>query len=156
MNRVIAELKTMSSLLSGKQKEIYQEMIADAEDVKIVPIRKVFSDEEINLVKRIVKPQRHECYKNAFQLTTLFPNKVEYCEGKVTVGKILSIDHAWNKVGDKYVDITLELALEYDMNLLEEDYAMLGKWDSEELLSIALDMKVYGGVYEYCKKKKGI
>lgn len=141
-------------MLSGKQKEIYEEMIADAKDIKVVPLKEVFTEKEIELIKRIIKPQRHECYKNAFQLTTLFPDKVKYCEGKTTVKRIVSIEHAWNKVGDKYVDITMELVLGHDINDLQEDYAAFGEWDADELLDLASDMDFYGGVYLQSKTKK--
>lgn len=154
MNSIIEEMTTIASLLSGRQKEVYEEMIADAKDVKVVSLREVFTEKDIELIKRVIKPQKHQCYKNAFQLTTLFPNRAKYCEGKTTVKQIVSIEHAWNKVGDKYVDITMELVLGHDMSALHEDYASFGEWDWEELLKLSSDMEFYGGVYEHSKMKK--
>lgn len=154
MNKIIEEMKTIASMLSGRQKEVYEEMIADAKDVKVVPLREVFTEEEIDLIKKVINPKQHECYKNAFQLTTLFSDRAKYCEGKTTVKKIVSIEHAWNKVDDKYVDITMELVLGHDMSALQEDYASFGEWNSEELLDLASDMEFYGGVYLQSKIKK--
>lgn len=154
MNAVIKEMQMIATLLSGKQKEVYEEMLSDVRDVKVVPLREVFTEEEINLIKRVIKPKRHECYKNAFQLTTLFSDRVKYCEGKTTVCRLACIEHAWNKVDDKYVDITMELVLGHDMSTLEEDYAVFGEWDAKELLELTSDMEFYGGVYEHSKAKR--
>ncbi len=154
MSSIMKEMETIASMLSGKQKEVYEEMIRDAKPVKVVPLKDVFTEREIEFIKKVIKPQRHECYKNSFQLTTLFPDRVEYCEGKTTVKQFISIEHAWNKVGDKYVDITMELVLGYDMSCLSEDYVSFGEWNAVDLLELSADMEFYGGVYEHSKSKK--
>lgn len=154
MNRIIEELQLIATLLSGKQREAYDEMIRDAKAVEVVPLSEVFTAQEIEMIKRIIKPKRHECYKNAFQLTMLFSDRVKYCEGKTTVGKLIGIEHAWNKVDDKYVDITMELVLGHDMSDHNEDYAAFGEWGAEELLDISQRMEFYGGVYEFSKSEK--
>lgn len=39
------------------------------------------------------------------------------------------IDHAWNKVGDKYVDITMEIALDRTDEIKDTSYLLYGEWD---------------------------
>lgn len=155
MSVIIDELKQIATLLSGKQREAYDEMITDAKEVEVVPISEVFTDQEINLIKKAVKPKQHECYKNAYQLAMLFPDKVKYCEGKMTVAnKLVGIEHAWNRVGNKYIDITMELVLGHDMTKYGEEYVSLGDWGSKELLDISQRMGFYGGVYGFVKNEK--
>ena len=152
MSKIIDELKQISKLLSGKQKEAYEEMISDAKDIKVVPLSEVFTAHEIEVIRKVVRPKQHECYKNAYQLTTLFPDKVKHCEGKMTVAnKLISIEHAWNKIDGKYVDITMEMVLGNDMTKLNEEYAVLGEWDANSLIDISSKMEFYGGVYDYSK-----
>lgn len=127
-------------------------MITDAKVVEIVPMSEVFTAQEIAVIKKVIKPKQKECYKNAYQLSMLFSDKVRYCEGRMTIAnKIINIEHAWNKVGNKYIDITMELALGYDMTQYKEEYVSLGDWDSKELFSISQKMGFYGGVYAFVK-----
>lgn len=155
MSVIIDEFKQIATLLSGKQKEAYEEIIKDAKEVEVVSIFEVFTIQEISLIKKAVKPKKHECYKNAFQLAMLFPDKVRYCEGKMTVAnKLVGIEHAWNRIGNKYIDITMELVLEQDMTQYGEEYVSLGDWDSNELLDISQRMGFYGGVYGFVKNEK--
>lgn len=160
MNKIIEKMTARASMFSGEQKKAYEEILTDIKAVKVVPLKEVFSESEVLFIKKVIKPRRNECYKNAFQLTMLFPNRVKYCEGETTVKQIVDIGHAWNKVDDKYVDITMELALGHDMDLLQEDYALFGEWDSGELLDLTSDMEFYGGVYIHSKirqyEKKGV
>lgn len=66
---------------------------------------------EIELIRRVVRPEVKGCYRNAHLLTLLFPDRVRYVEGKTHT--VIPIDHAFNRVGDKYIDITFEFALEF-------------------------------------------
>lgn len=63
----------------------------------------------IELIRRTVRPVVKGCYRNAHLLTLLFPDRVQYVEGKTNA--FIPIDHAFNRVGDKYIDITFEFAL---------------------------------------------
>ena len=155
MSVIIDELKQIATLLNGKQREAYEEMITDAKVVEIVPMSEVFTAQEIEVIKKVVKPKQHECYKNAYQLAMLFSDKVRYCEGKMTVAnKLVGIEHAWNKVGNKYIDITMELVLGHDMTQYGEEYVSLGDWGSKELLDISQRMGFYGGVYGFVKSEE--
>lgn len=142
---LVEELKTWYKLLTGeRQREYIAMMIADARTVAVSSIHDVFTEDEIRRIKRL-RPQKNECYKNAFRLAQLFPEKVEYVEGKMTVNKFVGIEHAWNKVGDKYVDVTMELALGRDAS--EEEYMQLGAWEYEDVAKIVLERGYYGECY---------
>lgn len=146
VNKIIKELRQFAEIMQGKQKEYYERMIADATPVRITPLSEVFNEYEINMIKRVIKPEAKQCYKNASDLCVLFPDRVKYVEGRFTVCGLFSTEHAWNKVGDKYIDITAELVLNNNIN--EEEYVALGEYEYEETLSYLLKSKVYGGVYE--------
>lgn len=82
----------------------------DALPIEIVSVRDVFTEYEISTILRVINPKVKQCYKNAFLLSSLFPDRVEYCEGLYTD---YAFEHAFNKVGDVYVDITAEFPLEH-------------------------------------------
>lgn len=145
-NQIIKELRQITEIMSGKQREYYESMIADATPIRIAPLSEAFNEYEIDMIKRVIKPEAKQCYKNASDLCVLFPDRVKYVEGRFTVCVLFSTEHAWNKVGDKYVDITAELALNNNIN--EEEYVVLGEYEYEETLSYLYKSKVYGGIYE--------
>ena len=145
-NILIRELKQLASITSGIQKKWYEDMITNAKPVKVVSVYDVFSKEEVANIKRIIKPKKKQCYRNAFDFANKFDNVI-YCEGRVTLfeGGGFGIDHAFNKVGDKYVDITMELVLNKDVT--KETYISIGEYDNTIVNRIALQTKYYGGVY---------
>lgn len=145
-NKIIKELCQLAEIMSGKAKKYYESMIADATPIRITPLSEVFNEYEIDMIKRVIKPEAKQCYKNASDLCVLFPDRVKYVEGRFTVCGLFSTEHAWNKVGDKFVDITAELALNNNIN--EEEYVVLGEYEYEETLSYLVKSKVYGGIYE--------
>ena len=107
----------------------------------------VFSKEEIELIKMAVRPEKRMCFKNAHMLTCLFPDRVKYVEGEVTIfGGGIGIEHAWNLVdGEHYVDLTFELALGEDVT--KEGYVMLGAYDAKTLRRVTHKTGYYGGIY---------
>lgn len=148
------EVKIVATIMSGRQREFYDQMIKDAKDCKVVPLSEALSKKDIQQIKSIIKPQPKMCYKNAHLLTNIIPGAV-YVEGKVTCLGAFGIEHAWNKVGDKYVDITMELALGRDVN--EEEYMSLGEYDEETITRITNRTEFYGNIYnELYKEKKTI
>jgi acyl carrier protein len=109
-----------------------------------------FEPEEIADIKRRVHPQPKMCYENAWKLCDRFEyegnHKIEYCEGYLNM-RGFPIDHAFNKVDDKYVDITIELAL--NRNVVEEGdtYVTLGIYNTDEVRKILLQNGFYGDIY---------
>ena len=153
-NILIGELKQLASITSGIQKKWYEDMITNAKPVKVVYVYDVFSKEEVANIKRIIKPKKKQCYRNAFDFANKFDNVI-YCEGKVTLFEGgIGIDHAFNKVGDKYVDITMELALNKDVT--KESYISIGEYDYQTISKVTLKTGVYGNIYGelYCEQLK--
>ena len=154
-SKIIGELKLIREILSNhKQIEYYDQIIRDAHVVKITPIAEIFTPTQIKAIKTIVNPQIKECYKNAHLLSHLYSdsdNPILYIEGKMTVCGSFSTDHAWNKVGDKYIDITMELALERDPR--EEEYVAMGEYSAQQINSIVLESGYYGNIYQEIYRK---
>lgn len=146
-NQIIKELCQIAEIMHGKQKSYYERMLADATPVRITPLSEVFDEETIRMIKEVINPQTKQCYKNATMLCEMFKGIVSYVEGRYTVMGTFSTEHAWNKIEDKYIDITAELALGRT-NTNEEEYVALGEYDDNEVLSYCIQSKVYGGIYE--------
>ncbi len=145
-NSIISEMEAICSIMSGKQKEFQEQLLKDAKPVICVPLSEVFSSEEIKTIKKIVKPQVKQCYRNAHLLAALF-EEAKYCEGKVSLcGMPISTDHAFNLVRGKYVDVTFELALEKDVR--EETYVSLGEYTFSEIEKVTGETGYYGNVYQ--------
>lgn len=155
-SKIIGELKLIREILSNpKQIEYYDQIIRDAHVVKITPIAEIFTPTQIKAIKTIVNPQIKECYKNAHLLSHLYSdsdNPILYVEGKMTVCGTFSTEHAWNKIGDKYIDITAELVLGRDPN--EEEYVAFGEYSAQQINSIVLDRGYYGDIYQEIYRKK--
>lgn len=143
-NSLIVELRTFAGFMEGRQKEFYNQMLKDAKSVEVVRLSEVFTPDEIKAIKMFVKPQAKECYRNATLFAHIFP-EVEYVEGKMTCCGAFGIEHAWNKVGDKYVDITMELVLQRDPT--QEEYLVLGEYDQKTVVDICTEVGFYGNIY---------
>ncbi len=88
---------------------------------------------------------------NSHKLTNLFPDKVRYIEGRFSyLG--LPIEHAFNRIGDKYIDITVELALKEDVS--EHKYMAYAEYDSEQIFEAAIETGYYGNYYQYYRMKE--
>lgn len=146
-SKIIKELCQLAEIMHGKQKAYYERMLADATPVRITPLSEVFDEETIRMIKEAIDPQSKQCYQNATMLCEMFKGIVSYVEGRYTVCGLFSTEHAWNKIEDKYIDITAELALGRT-NPNEEEYVVLGEYDDNEVLSYCIQSKVYGGIYE--------
>ena len=142
-NSMIAELRMFADMTGGNQKKFFEFQLASAKVVKCVPLKELFSNEEIKLIKRLVKPQKKECYKNAHLMTNYFSG-VEYVEGKVKLECGISVEHAFNRKGDKYFDITWELALNDKTDGVE--YLSIGEYSQETINRIAIENEVYGDI----------
>lgn len=142
-------VRSLVEITSGRQKEMYSAMLKDLRPVKCVPLGEVFTPEEIRTIRNTVRPKMKECYSNAYhfasRLDGAFGKPILYCEGYMdTFG--LPVEHAFNKVGDLYVDITAELVLGDDV--AKSEYSLIGEWDDRTALrAMALD-GCYGCVYQ--------
>lgn len=141
---IIEEMRAFLRLdLNPRQHKYFTDTIDVAKRVEVVPVSEVFNEREIELIRRIVRPEKQACYKNAHLLTLLFSDRVQYCEGKTLA--IIPIDHAFNRVGDKYVDITFEFALKDDPTGYE--YVVFGEYDLDTINRISDKTGYYGDYY---------
>jgi hypothetical protein len=140
--------RTYKTLTQGqKQSDFFVQKLKDRKIVTCVRLEDVFSEEEIEVIKLAVRPEKRMCFKNAHMLTYLFPDRVKYVEGEVTIcGGGIGIEHAWNLVdGEHYVDLTFELALGEDVT--KEGYVALGAYDAKTLRRVTHKTGYYGGIY---------
>lgn len=147
-----------------EQKQYYRQIATDARVVECVPMSDVFSCGQLRFLKERAgyKTQRKMCYKNASDLVEavellrrMYPTPTEpaiYVEGYTLGGGVLPIEHAFVRIGDKYVDPTFERALHKDVR--KEQYVALAEFDREELRKLQLETCYYGGMYQYAYVKK--
>ena len=130
--------------LNPKQRQYFADTIAGAKRVEVVRAADVFDDYELDFIRDVLKPQPKQCYRNAHLLCELFPERVRYCEGKTHT--LIPIDHVFNRVGDKYVDITFEFALN-DAELTKYEYVVFGEYDLQTIDRVTEATGYYGDIY---------
>lgn len=145
-NPIIEELKIWAGFgLPYMQAEYAKKVLADAKPVQCVSVWDVFTPGEIQTIRRILRPKKGECYRNAALLTELFPKRVKYVEG-YGWGEIVKVEHAFNMVDGKYIDITWELALRMDVSKIP--YVSLIEAKRDDLWAdIFAHDNTYGGYY---------
>lgn len=154
---LLTDIEAYAALASGNQQEYFMGLLSVAKPVEVVSIKDVFTKDEIKMIKRFVRPKKKMCYRNSHRLTSLFPDKVKYVEGRFSCSFIgLPIDHAFNRVGDKYVDVTVELALKE--NVTKHEYIEFAEYDAEQIDNAAYETGYYGEYYRFYwmkRKNKG-
>ena len=149
---IIDMLNFFAKNCSGYQKELFTDKANDADSIDITPLSEVFSEEEIKEIKRRVRPAPKMCYENAYKLCDRFEyegkHDIKYCEGYINM-KGLPIEHAFNKVDGKYVDITIELALNRDPS--EDTYVVYCEYDVNKVREILVQNGYYGNIYDTIK-----
>lgn len=144
---IIEEMRAFLRLdLPDRQRQYFTDTIAAAKRVEVVKAADVFDEREIELIRRTVRPVVKGCYKNAHLLTLLFPDRVQYVEGKTNV--FIPIDHAFNRVGNKYIDITFEFALGLDPTQYE--YVAFGEYPAGVIEEITDQTGYYSDIYRFC------
>lgn len=153
---IMEHIKMLCNVTSGEQKKYYQRQLDCAKPIECVSIREVFSEKDINFIKSIINPQPKECYKNAARLAMLFPDRIEYVEGYYGIMGVLGTEHAWNRIGDKYIDITAELVLE--KNIADEHYVQLMTMGADEVTNMLLEEDCYTWLFgvKYAKELKSL
>lgn len=150
-NFIISYMRQIASITSGRQKEFFTFKLEHAKEVALVSIRDVFTAEEIERIKREVRPEKKHCFKNATLMTKLFPDVV-YVEGELGIAGVIGTEHAFNRKGDKYFDITVEMCLGSDVT--KESYvSILEEDDKDALIQFIMDTKVYDAYIPYYYKK---
>ena len=144
-------LDQMIKVCSGRQAEFYKAMKDDLKDCELVSVKNLFSEEEIAYMRTLIA--KKECYKNAAQIAIYLSNpdrNIEYVEGRAMVAGF-PVEHAWNKVDDKYFDATFELLLGYDVT--KETYALLREYKVAELMECLEREQCYSEFYPILKYK---
>lgn len=156
---IIKEIEMMLELpLHERQKAYFQDLLNAAKPVKIVPAADVLEDYELDYIRHVIKPKPKECYRNSHLLCEAFPERILYCEGKTNVP--IPIDHAFNKVGDAYIDITFEFALHENPSIYE--YVTFGEYDAKTIRKAVLKPDITAKFTNGCiirvrnKKKPGV
>ncbi len=120
-------LNKIISITHGKQKEFYEWELKNSKEIQI-------SKTPSNI--DICKPKVKACYENSFFVTISNENlDVKYVEGMAFFMGI-PIDHAWNKIGDTYFDVTSEGPLKNNSKFTE--YISLLELSSKEVTELAL------------------
>jgi len=148
LDAVTTMLSFMAKLGSGMQQKLAQAKLDCIQEVTCTPLAELFDEETIEKIKRRVHPVVKECYANALHTAEcLVEQNVEYCEGYI-IFQGIPIEHAFNKIGDKYFDVTQELAIGHDPS--EQTYAVIGSWDPETALMVMASgpYQCYGEVFD--------
>lgn len=130
--------------LPRAQRVYHAQVLRDARVVDVVSVREVFTDKEIELIRKILRPRPKRCYNNAVMLCTMFPDRCRYVEGYVFYH--IPIDHAFNIVDGKYVDITLEMT---GMGLGYEYVALIDASEGEVVADIRKHHDMAGDYYKH-------
>lgn len=144
---ILQYLRKFNELVGGEN--IYKAQLESIKCVEVSKCTDVLTKEQIRKIRRIVKPRKHKCYKNAFHVAEILG--FEYCEGYL-FDTGFPIEHAFNKVGDKYIDVTVEFALKEDPTTM--GYATIGEYDNDTRWRVADETQVYGGVFDYLHRKQ--
>ena len=124
-------IEMMSHLTSDKQKAFFSWQLRESRPCKIEPAPK-------NIRKG--KPQIKQCFKNSIDVV-LQNSDVKYVEGFVTFHGI-HIEHAWNKIGDKYFDVTREGPLSKHSDF--DEYVSIIELSGEEVYKQMHEVGYYG------------
>lgn len=134
-----------------KQKEFFNWQLHNAKQITITPLDellmkypqlKEYVDQEAEVVMK-------QCFKNASQATMFLP-EVKLVEGYIDVHG-LSIEHAWNRIGDDYFDLTQDIALkDYDRS---KEYVAIAEYDREDVFEYSDKTGTYGPYIEQRFKK---
>ena len=142
----IRKIKDM--LCEGKQKDFWNSKLIRAKKIKMSSIYDVFDKETVEYIKDTVNPQPKQCFKNAQKFVMNFPLFNEYVEGEWGFSELgIGIEHAFNKIKDKYVDITAELVLGKDVT--KEDYISVIEIKDEKVLNYCQKYQEYMALVPY-------
>ena len=157
---IVDELRQMASWggLDPRQLRFFKAQLDAARLVQCVRLEDVFTPEELAIIRAEFHPQKKECYKNATDFITFLMMRLglydaQYVEGNAE-SSVLSIEHAWNKVRGKYVDVTFELLFGEDNR--ERGYVALVELPLSELVEIQAENGYYGDTFRtlYIKSLK--
>lgn len=144
--------------LNEQQRAYHAQRLQDARPVCCSLMRDVLTPEQGKYLWSAYRPKIRQCYKNAsefLRLTTkpggaswLFTEPILYVEGIVYSDAVpVPIEHAFVKIGDKYIDPTFERALKEDPR--DCLYVSLVELDRAEMMLLQAETGHYGDLYGY-------
>ena len=148
-NPIIEYLKQLAGMSwAPDQKGFYVERAKRAREVNCVPLEDAFSQDVVERIRWAYRAEIRQCYKNAADLVILLGHteKVSYVEGYVLSCGI-PIEHAFVRVGDKYVDPTFELALHE--NVRGHTYVSCYEFEPVKMAKYLIKTKQYGNLSQY-------
>ena len=164
LNPILQELKVFADFdWVPEQKAFYIQRFKDAKPVKCVRMREVLAPDQLEVLSKNIgyRAHRKACYKNAADLVNAIEwmalhynsniPEAKYVEG-ITMTCGILIEHAFVKIGDKYVDPTFERALRLDVH--NEVYVSLIELDHETMNLYEAETGYYGELYQYDYLKK--
>lgn len=153
-NIIIEYLEAYTKLgWSGpNQKAFLEQQAKDARQVQCVRMRDVFNPAQMEFLRGVYRTKQKECFKNSSRLVNLLASwstipPVRYVEGFAYHPGLLPIEHAFVKIGDKYIDPTFERALHLDVR--KELYVSVFECDFQKMANYLWRLGGYGGLYEF-------
>lgn len=142
------EIKTflngILSITGGKQKEYYQFLVDNIKSTPTTLVRKIPNLEKQMSVSEI---NAKECYNNS-QKIVLYNRDlgIEYVEGYYIIEGIgLPIEHAWNKIGDYYFDLTAQLVWD---SFEPNNYFAIHSFDYEQIAKFVFKKEKFSYVFD--------
>lgn len=144
---MIEAMKAISQLCGEDtaQGRFYKTKADKAKPIHLTSVKELFSEKELKELLRDVEPQIHGCFQTAQKLSMF--HGFEYVEGEWGVGGGLGIEHAFNRKGDKYFDLTSEIVLK--KNIEEEEFVSIAEFSTKFVLNACLELKVYTALIPY-------
>lgn len=147
---MIEAMKAVSQLCGDtEQGRFYEAKVNKAKPIHLTSVKEIFSEEELNELLNDVKPKLHGCFQTAQKLSMF--HGFEYVEGEWGVGGGFGIEHAFNRKGDKYFDLTSEIVLK--KNIIEEEFVSIAEFSAKFVMSACLELKVYTALIPYKYKR---
>ena len=135
------------------QKAFLEQQAKDARPVQCVPMRDVLSPIDLEYLRGRYVAKRNHCFKNASDLVDKIVSPfgdvlpIRYVEGFTYSSGLMPIDHAFVKIGDKYIDPTFERALHLDVR--KELYVSVFECDFDTMVDYMYKLGTYGPLYEF-------
>lgn len=149
VNPILEYLKQLAGMSwEPNQKKFYSERASMAREVSCVQLEEAFSPEVMERLRSSYRAEKKMCYKNASDLVMMLGDteNVRYVEGYASSFGI-PIEHAFVRVGDRYVDPTFELALGQDVRGVA--YVSCYEFEPVKMAKYLLKTRQYGNLSQY-------
>lgn len=149
---MIEAIKAVAELCGDtEQGRFYKAKSENAKPIRLTSVKELFSEEELKSILRGVKPEIHGCFATAQRMSLNYG--FEYVEGEWGVGGGFGIEHAFNRKGDKYFDLTSEIVL--NKNVDEEEFISVAEFSADFVRNTLLELREFTALipYKYRRNK---